>query len=337
MKTKLNLSSKMHLFIIITSVIIAVGVAMGVIFHCVSDKYFNYGGDFATYKSVTVTYADIDFSGKDDDPEKIMDGICEKAFASSGIKYYSKEYGDKNGGGNITYKFVDTTESGKLDGAIEKITAAIDETQGGDTMFSNASWQTVRARYEGSKAFKRGAIALATIVVFHFLYFIIRYKLTMAFAAVLADAHNLALYLSLLAITRVPVNSAVMTFAVLTVVMTMIGTCFLFDRMRKNIKNEAYAKLSAAELTDLTANETFLTNAIMPACIAVVAVLVFVFMSISSLSPLAVMAPAFMALFGCMACVYGTGMFVPSIYSRFKKIGDDYKAKHTRKAKSKKQ
>ncbi len=325
----------MHLFIIITCVIVAIGIAVGVICHCVGGKYFNYGGDFASYKSVTVTYSDIDFSGKQDDPEKVMDDICEKAFKEAGVNSYSKEYGEKSGGGSITYKFVDSTDGGKLDSAVEKINAAIGTSLDGN-MFSNASWQQINAVYEGSKAFERGGIALATIVVFHFLYFLIRYKVTMAFAALLADAHNLAIYLSLLAITRVPVSSAVMTFAVLTVIITMIGTCFLFDKMRKNIKNEDNAKLSAFELTDKTADESFLLSVILPACIAAVAVVAFILMSISSLSPLAIMASIFMALISCVSCAYGTAMFVPAVYSRFKLIGDKYKAKHTRKAKSKK-
>ena len=334
MKTKLNLSSKMHLLIIITSVIIAIGVAVGVICHVVAGKYFNYGGDFATYKSVTVTYADIEFSGNSQDPEAVMENICEDAFKDAGINFYTKEYGDKSGGGTITYKFVDNTDDAKLEKAVTAINGKIDDTLEGESMFSSASWQTVKAVYAGSKAFVRGAIVLASITVFHFLYFLIRYRLTMAFAAILADAHNLALYLSLLAITRVPVTSAIMTFAVITVLITMIGTCILFDKMRKNIK--AAEKKEEEFIVDRTSDETFLLNAIFPACIAAVAVVVFVLMSISSLSPLAIMAPVFMALISCASCVYGTAMFVPAVYSRFKQIGDNYKAKHTRKAKSKK-
>ena len=334
MKTKLNLSSKMHLFIIITSVIIAIGIAVGVICQCVWGKYFNYGGDFASYKSVTVTYADIDFSDKKDDPEVVMDTICEKAFKNVGVSSYSKEYGDKSGGGSITYKFVDSTDGAKLDKAVDAINAEIDEALAGDSMFSNASWNSVKAVFVSSKALLRGGIAIASIAVFHFLYFLIRYKLTMAFAALLADAHNLALYLSLLAITRVPVTAAITTFAVITVLITMIGTCLLFDKMRKGIKS---AEKKGEEFSvDKPADETFLLNVIFPACIAAVAVVIFVLMSISSLSPLAIMGPVFMALISCVSCVYGTAMFVPSVYSRFKQIGDNYKATHTRKAKSKK-
>ena len=336
MKTKLNLSSKMHIFIIVTSIVIAIGVAVGVICHCVYGKFFNYSGDYASYKCVTVTYADIDFSGKDAEPEELMEDICEKAFDEVGIQNYTKEYGEKSGGGSITYKFVDSTDSSKLDSAVEKINVAIDGELGEDSIFSNASWQTIKAVYKSSKALIRGGITLASIVVFHFLYFIIRYKLSAAFAALLADAHNLALYLALLAITRAPVTSSIVTFAIITVLITMIQTCFLFDKMRRNIKSAEKKEAEGAFIVDRTADEAFLLNTIFPACIAVVAIVVFVLMSISSLSPLAILAPVCLALVSCVSCIYGAAIFVPAVYSRFKQIGDNYKATHTRKAKVKK-
>ena len=62
--TKLKLSSKMHVMIIVSAVIIAVGLAMGLIFQFVSNGYFNYGADYTSYNSVVVNYAYID--GKED-------------------------------------------------------------------------------------------------------------------------------------------------------------------------------------------------------------------------------------------------------------------------------
>ena len=54
--TKFKLSSRMHILIIISSLIIAVGLAMGLVFEFVSDGYFNYGGEYESYKSVVVNY-----------------------------------------------------------------------------------------------------------------------------------------------------------------------------------------------------------------------------------------------------------------------------------------
>lgn len=50
----LKLSSKMHLLIIISSVVIAIGLAVGIICQFVANGFFNYNDDYANYKSVTV-------------------------------------------------------------------------------------------------------------------------------------------------------------------------------------------------------------------------------------------------------------------------------------------
>ena len=54
MKTNLKLSSKMHIFIVISSLLIALGIMVGIICHFVANGYFNYGGDWASCKLVTV-------------------------------------------------------------------------------------------------------------------------------------------------------------------------------------------------------------------------------------------------------------------------------------------
>ncbi len=88
------------------------------------------------------------------------------------------------------------------------------------------------------------AITIACAVALHFVYFIIRFRLTMALGALLADVHNFALYIALLALCRVPLGSTIATFAVLTVLITIIGTCFLFDRVRKNCKDDNFPCLN---------------------------------------------------------------------------------------------
>ena len=60
MKTNFKLSSKMHILIIVSTVLIAIGLAVGLICEFVADGFFNYGADWASYKSITVSYNRID-------------------------------------------------------------------------------------------------------------------------------------------------------------------------------------------------------------------------------------------------------------------------------------
>ncbi len=331
MKTKLNVSSKMHILIIVSSVLVAIGLMVGLICQFVADGFFNYGGDYESYKSVTVSYKDVDFTREE------MTQICTDAFNEAGVKNYAFADGNgSTGGGELIYKFTTSTDDTALSNAVIIIKSKVEEAANGEISFTTPSVHLDKTLLGGGKALSMCAIAVASLVVLHFAYFAIRYKLTSAFGAVLADIHNLLLFLALLAITRIPVGSSVFAFAALTVLVTVIGTCFLFDRVRKNTRDEALSKLSPLEITDLSARETFKFNIVLPACLAGVAVLLFVLLSISSLSPLAIMSPVLCALASFIACAYGTTMFTPAVFSRIKKIGADYKLKHARPAKEKK-
>ena len=336
MKTNFKLSSKMHLLIIISTAIIAIGLLVGIICQCVANGFFNYGDDYSSYKSVSVYYVDTDFSGKDEEPVDHIKQICENAFADAGVKSYQVAVGDTQTGGTVIYKFINSTDNGQLEKAEKAINDKLAEEVTGDAIAYNyAAASTAETLVGGGKAIAMAAIVISACVVFHFIYFVIRYKLTMAFGAILADLHNLALFLMIMALTRIPVGSSIATFAVITVVLTMIGTCFLFDRMRKNFKDEDLKKLTAFEIVDKTADESFVINTVMPACLATVSVVAFILLSISSLSPLSIISPVLCSFISFISCAYGTAFFVPSVYSRFKLIGDGLKAKsRTKTAKS---
>jgi len=321
--TNLKISSKMHIFIIISAAIVAIGIAVGLICQFVADGYFNYGNDYKSYNSVEVNYAYVDY----DDEEEVKK-LCDKVFDNKKVNYYSCTYGETAQGGTLEFKFSKGADKDKLSEAAQAITADL----GSELGLSSAVYHSADTKLGGSKALKLGAIALAAAVAFQFIYFIIRFKLAMALSALLADVHNLALFLSLLTITRIPVGSSIFAFSALTVILTMIGCVFYFDRVRKNMKNELTAKLDPPELCDLSMRESLQNVCVASVGIAAAAVLVFVLLSISALSVVGVLSAVLSAVCGAAVSVYGTSFFTPSVYSRFKRIGDDFKAKHSKKA-----
>lgn len=331
MKTDFKLSSRMHLFIIISSAVIVIGLLVGIICQCVANGFFNYSEDYANYKSVIVTYEDTDFSGEGVDPADKIKEFCDKAFSDAGVGSYEVSVGETSTGGTVVYKFVNSTDKDKLITAKDAINASLAEYVKDNTANNSAVVSETSTLLGGGKAVAMAAIAVSACIVLHFVYFAIRYKLTMALGAILADIHNLALYLMLMALTRIPVGSSIAAYAVLTVVLTVIGTCFLFDRMRKNFKDEDLKKLTAFEIVDKSADESFILNTVMPACLATVSVVMFVLLSISSLSPLAIISPVLCSFVSFISCAYGTSFFVPSVYSRFKLIGDKMKKKSNTK------
>lgn len=320
--TKLKLSAKMHIMIIVSALIVAVGLAVGLICHFTADGYFNYGADYKSYRSVVVDYSFVDFPEEDTVIE-----ICDKAFSDAGLKAYSLT---SNLEGNLVYSFSYGADGASIDEAVKAINTGL--TPSGSSGLSNAYSHTDETLLGGGHALVYGAIALASAVVLQFLYFIIRYKLAMALAALLADMHNLAIFLSLLAITRLPVGSTVFAFATLTVVLTMIGCAFLFDRVRKNIRNEKLDREDSFMISDLSAGESFRNATAVSVGVAVFAIILFVLMSISAMSVTLVLTSALCPLIAAISCVYGTSFFTPAVYSRFMRIGDGYKAKHLKQS-----
>lgn len=314
MKTDFKVSSKMKVFAVISAILIVVGLALGTVLHFVSGNFFNYGGEYSSYKEIVVSYEYGDFGSEDD-----VKAICEDVFAQAGVSAYTSTSGQTTTGGEVVYRFVYGTDDAKLNNAIDSITTKISASSD-DVMRTTATLHTVDAIVGSGYALTMGAIALASIVVLQLVYMIIRYKLSVAIVAFIADLHNVALFAALLALCRVPVTSTAIVYGVLVVLATALCLGFTFDRVRKNLKDEDYRKLSLAEISDLSAAQTCKVNLGLVAFMAIAAVVVFVLMAISSLSVIAVLSPVAGALVAFVCCGYGVLFFAPSVYPSIAKL-----------------
>ena len=323
----------MHLFIIISCLVVAIGLAVGLVGQFVLGGYFNYGAEFKSYNTIEVNYAYVEFS----DHEDVIE-ICDGVFDKAGVSYYACSSGDTDDGGRVVFKFSKSVDAAKLlsllDGIHTDLKADVVNTHPTfnlDEMQTNASFHSLEAQLNGKKVLTYASIAIASAIVLQFLYFLVRYKVTMAFAACLANIHNLAIYVSLLALTRVPVGISAVALGGLTVLATMVACAYLFDRYRRNLKNAKYEKASADDLTDISVNESFKSILYPVVGIAVSAVVIFVSLSISAMSVVTVVAPAVAAVLSAVSALYGTVFFVPSVYTRIKRIGDNAKARSKNK------
>lgn len=314
----------MHLFIIISSVIVAIGLAVGLVCQFVANGYFNYGAEFRSYNTIEVNYAYVDYS----DEDKVIE-ICDSLFKRDGVSYFEYVTGETDDGGRVVFKFSKSYGKHELEPVAANLEVALrSEVESTQT---SAVYHILDTKLNGGKVLIYASIAVASAIVLQFIYYVVRYKLTMAFAACLANIHNLALYVSLLAITRVPVGVSAIAFGALTVLFSMIAGAYLFDRYRRNLKKEKYAKISGGELTDICANES-LSSILYPVVgTATAALLIFVMLSISAMSAMAILAPVAAAVFSVASALYGTVFFIPPVYTRIKSIGDKVKARSKNK------
>lgn len=301
---KLKVCPKIHLFIIISCLFIAIGMAVGTICHFVSNGFFNFGGEFSSYNSVSIAYDSV----RDADTVK---PLCEKALQD--FDPYEVSVSETRTGGEIIYKYNTSVNLTELNSAVEKLNAALKTDDGGEVL-AVASLHEGKVEKGGDRAVKLAAIAVSCAAAAQFIYFIFRYKLRAAFSSLLSCIHNLGVFVALAAITRMPVGTEMTAIAAAVVLMTMILNCLLFDRTRKNFKSDKYAKTDRKEVVEISASETRLATLVACSAIAVAAVIVAVFAAISSLS-IAATAPAMLAVFGAIACCYGCMFFTPSVHS----------------------
>ena len=93
-----------------------------------------------------------------------------------------------------------------------------------------------------------------------------------------------------------------------------------------------FAKLDSFEQVDVSASQSVANIAAVSVGIAVAAVVLFVLLAISSMAIELIISPVVMALLCALASIYGTAFFTPAVYSRFKRIGDNFKATHSKKS-----
>ncbi len=302
--TKFKVCSKIHLFIIISVLFIAIGMAIGTVCHFCANDFFNYGEEFSSYKCVTITYYTSEY--KDADAIRPVCDEALKGFNAYEVSYYS----DNRMGGEIVYKYSTKTDSAKLQAAVDRLNTALDKNQSG---LNVASLHEATVNEGGSRAIIYTAIALASAAAFQMIYFVFRYKLRAALSALLACVHNLGVFVALAAVTRIPVGAQFIAFGAAVVLLTMILSCVLFDRTRKNFANEIYAKTDRKEVVDTSACEVRMISFIAVCALAVAAVVFGVFAAISQLW-IGALAPYALAILGLIACFYGALFFTPAVH-----------------------
>lgn len=335
MMNKLNSASKLRIFAIISCAIIILGMALGTILHFTSGKFFNYGGEYTSYKTVTVEYYSNEINGEVGGERLDIGAVCDAAFAEAGVSSYTKVESMATNAVSHTllFKFSQSTDTAALESAAAKIGAAIKAytAWATDNPMSSVSVGENKTVLGGSRTLIMATVVLAVIIAIHAIYTVIRFKLSAMLTAFVADLHNLALYAALLALCRIPVTSAVVAFGIVLELITVVGVMLTLDRIKRNFKESDGSKLSAEEITSLSAEQTRKINIALPAFLAIAALLMFAALSISSLSPVVIISAPLCALAAFVSACYGNTLFVPAIYPKLRALCGKIHFKPSRK------
>ena len=316
--TKLKVSSKFNLFLILSVALIVIGMAIGTVRHFIWNGFFNYGDEFSSYKSVVVRYSSAEYT------EETVKPVCEQAL--EGLSGYSVSYSEALRGGEIVYTFSANADGAKLQAAADKINAALNPNLSDDMAALNvASVREGTINEGGSRAVIFAAIAVSSAAAFMFLYYIFRYKLRAALTALMICIHNLGLFIALIALTRLPVGAELIAISALIVFLTMLGCGVFFNKTRKNFNSESYAKTDRAEVVDISAAESHKINLAAITAVMVIGLVFGVFASVASMGISALfIAPV--VILGALACCYGTVYFSPSVFAKIVALCEKVKA-----------
>lgn len=297
-----------HLAVIVSVVIMAIGMAVGTICHFVSNGFFNYGDEFASYKSVEVTTSI---------PEDINGNIARQIASDelSWLNPYEVSFsaGTGTAPNTVIYKFSLSVSDSDLESAVSTIQERLASNGMEDGSVSAHLNEGVP---EGLYQLSFAAIALASAVVFQAIYFAIRLKPGMALSAICSQLTTVGVYASLLAITRCSVGLEAIAFAALAVIVTMVCNGIFFGNLKRAFKDEANAKVDKYKLVADSAASTVKLNAFI--CIAAAAmVVIFAIFAMIASATFATLMPYISCLLAIAACAYVFCIFAPANYAMF--------------------
>ncbi len=299
---KTNITSKFHLIVIITCIAIAIGAAVGTICHFVAGGFFNYGVEYASTKSVSVTYYVTDYSAKE------VKEICEEQLSSVGA--YTLTESESNA--MMEYTFSASVDAEKLADAVKAINTKLSEGEG----INLASVHENEALVSNVNVYVWCGVAIASIVVLQALYLLIRYKLFMALTNLITNAVSFILFVALLAATHLPIGSYIAPVVLVGTLITMICSQLYFAKARAMLKAEDADKLVFEQVCEDAAKASFMNIAVFCGVILVCSLIIAGVLAITG--AIAYSAIAVAVALAAVVSWWISAVATPAVYSRLK-------------------
>lgn len=298
--TNFKFSKWMRLFAILSSVVIVLGVAIGLVCQFVFGGFFNYGEEYKDYNSVAIQYGVVDYT------ESEVREVAEKAFADKNVAYYAVSAGTEN----VVYKFDKTVAEEAITSAVAAINTSFAAK---DNTLNTATFVKAHNFMGGAKTLAMLGIALGVAVVLQFVYVLIRYQLKAALAALCLNVHNLALFLAVLAVSRIPVSASVFTFGMLVVLLTMVGNMFTNAKAKTELSKEENKKASQRAVFEAACARSATFQFVLGAGFACFACLMGLLSLVASFPFMGLLFPALALVLGAAVVVYGNAFVAPSV------------------------
>ena len=250
--SKTNFVSGLKISSIVSLCIILIAVVIVSIFN------FNLGIDFTGGKIIDVKVgSELD---KTENYREVKSQI-ETIFNSEGFKIKSIQLESTSEDATVVVKFVysnkitSDNELTKLEELRTKLSSelTLNETTLSPTVSEVKTFSSILT----SKNVILAISAILTTLALVIIYLSIRFKLISALTILCVAIHDVLLMLSITCLTRIEINAGFLVAIGSTLILSLISSVVMFDKLKDNKSRELYKDLSSESLANLTIIETF--------------------------------------------------------------------------------
>lgn len=266
--SKKNFVSGLKISSLISLCIILIAVVVVSIFN------FNLGIDFTGGKIVDIKIGSE--LNKKENYREVQSQI-ETIFNSEGFKIKSIQLESTSEDATVVVKFVytnkinSTNEQTKLENLQSKLTNEL--TLNSIELTPNVSEiKTFSKILTSTNVILAVSMILGTLALI-IIYLAIRFKLVSALTILSIAIHDVLLMLSIVCLTRIEINTGILVSVVVTLILSLISSVVMFDKLKENKARELYKDLSSESLANLTIVETFKRISIIMLLVLVIGIL----------------------------------------------------------------
>lgn len=269
--SKKNFVSGLKISSIISLCIILIAVVIVSIFN------FNLGTDFTGGKIIDVKIgSELD---KTENYREIQSQI-ETIFNSEGFKIKSIQVESTSDDATVVVKFVysnkinSTNEQTQLDALKTKLSNEL--TLNSESLSPQVSEVKSFSAILSSKNVILAISAILGTLALITIYLAIRFKLVSTLTILSIAIHDLLLMLSVVCLTRIEINAGFLVSVIVTLMLSLISSVVMFDRLKENKSRELYKDLSSESLANLTIVESFKRISVLMLLVLVIAILMLI-------------------------------------------------------------
>ena len=331
-----NFVKKFKGFFISTTAVLILGIAATLVFGLVNNKPLNYGPDFANANTITIQITDtsrFDLSSLENEDgvvteENVRIFLEDVLYPDeTPTKVSVVNYNEKNDDKTISCLDIKITYKEDFAGLTsfeDDFRLELNMTSVSLDDYISIS-NTIAVPYHSNAIIKNALLSISIAILVAFVYVFIRFRFTYAFASLFTVLGNIVIFIALMAIFRIEVNTSFVPVLIASVCFLVTNMIIVFDRIREASNETNYGNVDKklrAEVANKAIQTTFMRSLFVCLIPALLSLVLLVFGTTATLSY------ALSILVGMVVCFGFTVFVAPAMWLLVENV---LKVKHKEK------